>query len=368
MMDRMIPRNVHETTDKYFTKTKNVVRKNGDSWVTYAIFMRQETVEVIGYVESILVGYTSEYKIIDGNERESGFVPAGSPMMYIEGWFSELVELETLILQRVGFQSVCAYNAYKMISALPNVKFIDMAARHLPNPETHKIATQAADLATFMGMNYFGAYGFIGSSTDEGARMLGQSKGIGTVPHALIGYAGSTLEAMKMFAEANPDDEMLVALVDYYGQEVTDTLEVVDWFFNEYKGHEQGKTLGIRLDTHGDRRMEGLDYRKSLELTSPTVKDPVVNGKGVTVAAVKHLYNQLPDYAKDEVKIIASSGFDVEKCEKFAAWDVPVDIIGTGSYIPKTMKETFATADIIKYDDRFSVKDGREWLYEGYES
>jgi nicotinate phosphoribosyltransferase len=40
----------------------------------------------------------------------------------------------------------------------------------------------------------------------------------------------------------------------------------------------------------------------------------------------------------------------------------PIDIVGTGSYLPDSWTETYATADVIDYDGRRTVKVGREFL------
>jgi nicotinate phosphoribosyltransferase len=40
----------------------------------------------------------------------------------------------------------------------------------------------------------------------------------------------------------------------------------------------------------------------------------------------------------------------------------PLDVIGTGSYLPELWTETYATADIIAYDGKPMVKTGREFL------
>jgi nicotinate phosphoribosyltransferase len=40
----------------------------------------------------------------------------------------------------------------------------------------------------------------------------------------------------------------------------------------------------------------------------------------------------------------------------------PLDVIGTGSYLPELWSETYATADIIAYDGVPMVKAGREFL------
>src|SRR6516165_7141364 len=70
-----------------------------------------------------------------------------------------------------------------------------------------------------------GAVGFVGNATDATARFFGNATGKGTMPHALVGYAGSTLRAAEMFHEAFPE-ETLTVLVDYFGLEVTDSLAV----------------------------------------------------------------------------------------------------------------------------------------------
>jgi nicotinate phosphoribosyltransferase len=45
-----------------------------------------------------------------------------------------------------------------------------------------------------------------------------------------------------------------------------------------------------------------------------------------------------------------------------AAASAPIDVIGTGSYLPEKWTETYATADVVEYDGKPSVKLGREFL------
>jgi nicotinate phosphoribosyltransferase len=40
----------------------------------------------------------------------------------------------------------------------------------------------------------------------------------------------------------------------------------------------------------------------------------------------------------------------------------PLDVVGTGSFIPDHWSETYATADIVAYDGVPMVKVGREFL------
>ena len=64
----------------------------------------------------------------------------------------------------------------------------------------------------------------------------------------------------------------------------------------------------------------------------------------------------------DKVRIVASSGFGPDKCRMFSFAKAPVDVIGTGSFLPQIWSETYATADIISYNGNPCVKSGREFL------
>ena len=85
-------------------------------------------------------------------------------------------------------------------------------------------------------------------------------------------------------------------------------------------------------------------------------------GTGVSAAAIWHLRETLDNAGFHKVKIVASSGFGPDKCRLFALAKAPVDMIGTGSYLPEKWTETYATADIIQYDGVARVKLGREFL------
>ncbi len=71
---------------------------------------------------------------------------------------------------------------------------------------------------------------------------------------------------------------------------------------------------------------------------------------------------QLDQAGYTNVKILVSSGFGVKKCKVMADLDAPIDMVGTGSFLPDNWPETYATADVVSYDGRPSVKVGREFL------
>jgi nicotinate phosphoribosyltransferase len=109
------------------------------------------------------------------------------------------------------------------------------------------------------------------------------------------------------------------------------------------------------LDRNAPQAIRG--YRSDKELS-------YLIGTGVSAAAIWHMRERLDRAGFKAVKIVASSGFSPEKCRVMALANAPIDIIGTGSYLPEKWSETYATADIVKYGDEERVKVGREFLLE----
>ena len=358
-------------TDSYFLRTKAVVGRNGEAQVTYAIFMRRPVLSApklaLTWLQSMLDHRGADYQI-ELSHPEGSWVGAGEPILYITGPLSELVDLETIFLQRIGSASVAAYNAHAMCSALPNVAFLAMDARHCAGTDMAELMAYGASVGSMAAKTNAGAVGFVGCATDHTAPFFGTEKGRGTMPHALIGYAGSTVKAAQIYDETFPD-EPLTVLVDYFGEEVTDGLAVARAFPERAKAG----TLSLRIDTHGGRYMEGLDVQQSYAVLERNAADAIrgyrtdqelkhLIGTGVSAAAAWYLREQLDQEGFNNVKIVCSSGFGPEKCRVFALAQTPVDVIGTGSYLPDKWSETYATADIISYDGVSRVKTGREFL------
>jgi len=358
-------------TDSYFLRTKAVVARKGDCEVTYAVFMRRPVLSAprlaLEWLEGILAGRKVSYRL-ELQHPEGSWVGAGDPILYLTGPLTGLVDLETILLQRIGAASVAAYNAHAMCAALPATAFIAMDARHCAGTEMAELMAYGASVGSSVARTKDDAIGFVGCATDHTAHFFNTEKGRGTMPHALIGYAGSTVEAARIYDETFPD-EPLTVLVDYFGREITDGLEVARAFPQRAKTG----TLALRLDTHGGRYAEDLDVQQSyavLERNAPASirgyrSDTELKhliGTGVSAAAAWHLREQLDEAGFPKVKIVCSSGFDPEKCRVFSLAKAPVDLIGTGSYLPDKWSETYATADIIAYDGVYRVKTGREFL------
>ena len=279
----------------------------------------------------------------------------------------DLSDLETILLQKIGPASVAAHNAYQMCLALPHVAFLAMEARHCAGAEMQDMMAYAASVGSEAAKREE-AKGFVGNANDGTAHWFGTLRALGTMPHSLIGYAGSTLRAAEMFRETFPDEPMTV-LADYFGREITDALAVCARF-PDLAG--EGR-LSFRLDTHGGRFMEGLDPPESyavLERNAPGAirryrSDAELRflvGTGVSAAAIWRMREALDAAGYPHVRIVASSGFGVDKCRVMADAKAPIDVVGTGSFIPEAWHETYATADIVEYDGVPLVKVGREFL------
>ncbi len=358
-------------TDHYFVRTKEVVGRFGDYDVTYAVFMRRPVVSAprlaMDWLEQVAAERGAKIEI-ELTHDEGRWVGAGEPLMYITGSFFHLVDLETLYLQKLGAACVAAYNASAMCIDLPEVAFLAFDARHCTGEDMAELMAYAAGVGSRRAVRKVGAVGFVGNATDATAHYFGQSNGKGTMPHALIGYAGSTVRAAEMYHETFPDEPMTV-LVDYFGQEVSDTLAVCERF-SELA--ERGDLM-IRIDTPGGRYTEDLDMSGSYAVLERNVPEAVrgyrteaelrhLIGGGVSAAAIWHLRERLNKANFEQVRIAASSGFGPAKCKVMAAAQAPIDVIGTGSYLPTNWHETYATADIVAYDGQPRVKAGREFL------
>ncbi|BAT19170.1 MULTISPECIES: beta/alpha barrel domain-containing protein [Asaia] len=366
----LTPGEIAGRTDAYFNRTQKIVSHFGECQVTYALFIRRPVIAAHGLMVAWLENVAREQGFsveIETIYPEGSWVGAGEPLLYLTGPFTRMAPLETLLLQKLGSACVAAHNAYQMALALPDAAFMAMEARHCAGFEMQEMMGYAASIGSRAARRE-GAKGFVGCANDVTAAFFGQDHGLGTMPHALIGYAGSTLRAAEMYREVYPDDP-LVVLVDYFGQEITDALAVCRRF---PELAAQGR-ISVRLDTHGGRFIEGLDPQSSyavLERHTPgtirryrsdnELKDLV--GTGVSAAAIWWMREQLNAAGFPEVRIIVSSGFGLQKCMTMRDSHAPLDVVGTGSFIPVKWNETYATADIVAYDGEKRVKVGREFL------
>jgi nicotinate phosphoribosyltransferase len=171
-----------------------------------------------------------------------------------------------------------------------------------------------------------------------------------------------------MFHATFPKEDIVI-LPDYFGKEITDSILVC----NEYPSLVKKGKIMVRLDTPSGRYVEGLDLAKSYNVLEKFAPESISEyrseeelkylvGPGVSAASIWFLRSKLNEEGFDKVKIIASSGFTNNKCKAMSLANTPIDIIGSGSFLPEKWSETYATADIIKYGSQKRVKVSREYL------
>ena len=361
-------------TDSYFLKSKEIVGRFGDREASYAVFMRRPVIcaprFAVEFLEQTAAARGIQFNI-ELNYPEAAWVGAGEPILYVTGSLYHLVDLETVLLQKLGPACVAAYNASAMCADLPKVAFLAMDARHCAGAEMAEMMAYAASVGSAHAKKVADAVGFVGCAAAATASYFGQQQGMGTMPHALIGYAGTTVRAAEMFHEAFPD-EPLTVLVDYFGRETSDAVAVC----RRFPKLAAGGRLAFRMDTPGGRYCEGLDLASSYEVLERNAPQSIrgyrteaelryLVGTGVTAAALWRMREVLNEAGFPKSRIVASSGFGPEKCRMMAMANSPIDVIGTGSYLPELWSETYATADIIAYDGQPMVKAGREFLLRG---
>ena len=142
---------IKNNTDHYFKKTQKIIKKNKDTKVTYAVFMRRPVIFcpkiALKWFKQVEINRKTKFKI-ELCHKEGDWVGAGEPLMYITGYFSKLVDLETIYLQLIGPSSVAAYNAYIMCRDMPKTSFLAMDARHCAGASMHDLMAYGASVGS----------------------------------------------------------------------------------------------------------------------------------------------------------------------------------------------------------------------------
>ena len=254
-------------------------------------------------------------------------------VMTVEGDYTLFAHLETLYLGVLARRTLITTNTVRLLEVANGKPIIFMPARH----DHHRVQT-GDGYAAYVAGRITGTP--IGVTTDEQASWWG-GRGIGTVPHALIAsYGGNTVLAASKFAEWAPEDINITVLVDFENNSVEMALEVA---------RALGPRLwGVRLDTS-----EALVDRSLWEEMGdfkPT---------GVNERLVRKVRDALDADGFEQVKIVVSGGFTIEKISEFEEKKVPVDAYGVGSSLIRGSNDF--TGDIVLTDGRPSAKVGRRY-------
>ena len=81
-----------------------------------------------------------------------------------------------------------------------------MVARHCSDPTMVSLIEYGISVGSNSAKKQKGAVGFIGSSTQNNAHYFNTKDALGTIPHSLIGFYGSTLKsAQEYYKTLQPD-------------------------------------------------------------------------------------------------------------------------------------------------------------------
>jgi nicotinate phosphoribosyltransferase len=309
-------------------KVKMDLRKSRYTNEARFISLMQERLEVENELDSIWVDEFDQLKITalrDGDELE----PYES-VMHIEGPAASFAHLETVYLGVLARRTKIASNVRQCVQAAQGKPVLFFGARF------DHFSVQGGDgYAASVG-------GAEAVSTDAGAEWWG-SRGIGTIPHALIAcYRGDTTLATRKFYEhiAEGTDIRVIALVDYHNDCVQTSLEVA----RELKDI----LWAVRLDNSGTMVDRSL-WDEMMQF------DP----RGVNVRLAEKVREGLDREGFSHVKIIVSGGFNAEKIASFEQQKAPVDIYAVGSFLLAGIYDF--TADIVIVDGERESKTGREY-------
>jgi nicotinate phosphoribosyltransferase len=254
-------------------------------------------------------------------------------VLTIEGDYTAFAHLETAYLGTLARRTLITTNTVDVLEAANGKPLIFMPARH----DHHRVQT-GDGYAAFIAGEVVGRP--VGVTTDEQASWWG-GRALGTVPHSLIAaYDGDTVLAAERFAAWAPADMNVTVLVDFENDSVRTALEVA---------RALGPRLwGVRLDTSEalvDRSLwdELGDFRPG----------------GVNPRLVWKVREALDAAGFEQVKIVVSGGFTVDKIREFESHGVPVDAYGVGSSLIRGSNDF--TADIVLTDGKPSAKAGRHY-------
>jgi nicotinate phosphoribosyltransferase len=323
-------------TDAYFNHTRDTLLRDGrHPRVVMQVFQRNQA--MLGGVDeaiAILKLCSHDWEALTVHALHDGDrVEPWETAMTIEGDYTLFAHLETVYLGVLTRRTLITTNTARVVEAANGKPIIFMPARH----DHHRVQT-GDGYAAYVAGAMVGAE--IGVTSDAQASWWG-GRGVGTVPHALIAsYGGNTVLAATKFAEWAGDDMNIVVLVDFENDSVGTALEVA---------RALGPRLwGVRLDTSGqlvDRSLwnEMGDF------------DP----RGVNERLVRKVRDALDADGFEQVRIVASGGFTVDKIEAFERRGVPVDAYGIGSSLIRGQNDF--TADIVLTDGRPAAKVGRRY-------
>ena len=319
-------------SDVYFNRAREILERDGyHPRVRMQVFQRNDSV-LSGIDEALAI-----LRLCSGSRDADGAWAEGwsalavralhdgdalepyETVMTIEGDYALFAHLETEYLGVLARRTRIATNTRAIVAAAGGKDVLFFPARF-----DHHLVQTGDGYAAYIS-------GALGVSTDANAEWWG-SRGMGTVPHALIAaYGGDTVLATQKFAQYIDPAVNVISLVDFENDCVGTSLAVA---------RALGTRLwGVRLDTSG-----------TLVDTSVIPQMGTFNPTGVNAQLVHNVRAALDAEGFAHVRIVVSGGFDAARIRAFEARRVPVDAYAVGSAFFKGQGDFDFTADIVAID------------------
>jgi nicotinate phosphoribosyltransferase len=208
---------------------------------------------------------------------EGTVVFAGEPLLRVEGPLAQAQLVETILLSSLGYPTLIASKAARIVEAAKGRAVVDFGARRGHGPHSGFLNARASYIA-----------GFVGTSHVEAARLLG-IPALGTMAHAWVQAFDREADAFEAFARLFPKAATL--LVDTY-----DT--------------DQGVRLAAAIE--------------------PPIQAIRIDS-GDLVAATKSARAILDGADRSQVKILVSNDLDEGKIDDLLKAGAPIDAFGVGT-------------------------------------
>lgn len=319
-------------SDTYFNRAREILVRDGHRPnVRMQVFQRNRSV-LCGIDEAIAIlrlcsgAYAEDGAWRDGWDaldiralHDSDEIVPFETILTIEGDYALFAHLETTYLGVLSRRTRIATNAREIVAAANGKDVLFFPARF----DHHQMQTGDGYAAYISGA--------LGVSTDANAEWWG-SRGMGTVPHALIAaYGGDTVLATQKFAQYIDPAVNVISLVDFENDCVATSLAVAKALGS--------RLWGVRLDTSGT--LVDRSLWSQMGTFTPT---------GVVPELVRNVRAALDTHGYRDVKIVASGGFDARKIRLFEDENVPVDAYAVGSAFFEGTGRFDFTADIVSIE------------------
>ncbi|HOK40333.1 MAG TPA: nicotinate phosphoribosyltransferase [bacterium] len=250
----------------------------------------------------------------DGDRFEKG-----EPILIIEGIAKYFIYLETVIQGVLTRGTSIATAVDKIISVSNNKPILFYSARydHFLNQTIDGYAAIKA--------------GAFGVSTEANAYIYGV-KSIESVSNTLIGcYEGLISDAAFAYDKATDNLIKRIIVVSWNNDSINDAIKLVNNFYNKYY-KKDGKKLSDVIGS-GRNKIWAVRFDNLINIRDFSVTPINSKSLGTSAELIWLARKKFDEFGLNDLKIVASGGFDYKKIKLFEQLKVPVDIYGVGSYI-----------------------------------